>query len=253
MAKEGKTYQGDKGPLSPADAKAFKDGKYTEKVLTKDVQVERLHGGGAFPQGRWVTGGARPLGLEGEDPHGAAARVGQRRLAVQLLHAQGGNEGVRGHRRGPGHGLRRRCDANPHRRAQDRAREGGRRNGHLPQDGVLVGKAILVGLLPKRSILSKLHSGKEFSAFDEVQEFQQRLAVELEKGTVERIPVGKMFSYTAPEEWYRDTETDIVYRYIPPEFPLKGMWARVEILASAPSSSSSIPEMRPSPRSTRCW
>jgi type VI secretion system secreted protein VgrG len=66
VAKEGKTYQGDKGPLSPADAKAFKDGKYTEKVLTQDVKVERLHGGGAFPQGRWVTGGPRPLGLEGK-------------------------------------------------------------------------------------------------------------------------------------------------------------------------------------------
>jgi type VI secretion system secreted protein VgrG len=60
------THQDGKGPLSPADAKAFKDGKYTEKILTKDVQVERLHGGGAFPQGRWVTGGARPLGLEGK-------------------------------------------------------------------------------------------------------------------------------------------------------------------------------------------
>jgi type VI secretion system secreted protein VgrG len=66
VALEGKTYQGENGPLSPDDAKAFKDGKYTEKVLTKDVQVERLHGGGAFPQGRWVTGGSRPLGLEGK-------------------------------------------------------------------------------------------------------------------------------------------------------------------------------------------
>lgn len=85
-----------------------------------------------------------------------------------------------------------------------------------------------MGLFSKRSILSKLHSGKEFNALDEVQEFQLRLAAELEKGTVERIPVGKLFSYTTPEEWYREKETDIVYRYIPPEFPLKGMWARVE-------------------------
>jgi type VI secretion system secreted protein VgrG len=59
-------HQGETGPLSPADAKAFKDGKYTEKVLTQDVKVERLHGGGAFPVGRWVTGGSRPLGLEGK-------------------------------------------------------------------------------------------------------------------------------------------------------------------------------------------
>ncbi|WP_224242009.1 type VI secretion system Vgr family protein [Hyalangium gracile] len=66
VANEVASHQGDQGPLSPQDAKAFKDGKYTEKVLTKDVQVERLHGGGAFPQGRWVTGGPRPLGLEGK-------------------------------------------------------------------------------------------------------------------------------------------------------------------------------------------
>ncbi|HVG63073.1 MAG TPA: hypothetical protein VNA24_31205 [Hyalangium sp.] len=85
-----------------------------------------------------------------------------------------------------------------------------------------------MGLLPKRSILSKLHSGKEFSSLEDVQAFEQRLAAELEKGSVERIPVGKMFSHTTPEEWYREKDTGIVYRYIPPEFPLKGMWARVE-------------------------
>ncbi|WP_224366119.1 type VI secretion system Vgr family protein [Hyalangium versicolor] len=67
VAEELETHgPGNKGPLSPQDAAAFKDGKYTVKVLTKDVQVERLHGGGAFPQGRWVTGGSRPLGLEGK-------------------------------------------------------------------------------------------------------------------------------------------------------------------------------------------
>ena len=85
-----------------------------------------------------------------------------------------------------------------------------------------------MGILPKRSILARLHSGKQFESLDEVQEFQLRLAAELEKGTVERIPVGKLFSYTTPEEWYREKGTDIVYRYIPPEFPLKGHWLRVE-------------------------
>lgn len=85
-----------------------------------------------------------------------------------------------------------------------------------------------MGLFPKRSILSKLHPGKDFSALDEVHEFERRLAAELEKGAVERIPVGKMFSHTTPEEWYREKGTGVVYRYIPPEFPLKGMWARVE-------------------------
>jgi hypothetical protein len=83
-------------------------------------------------------------------------------------------------------------------------------------------------LLPKRSILSKLHSGKEFESLEALQAFQLRLAAELEKGTVERIPVGKMFSHTTPEEWYREKDTDVVYRYIPPEFPLKGRWSKVE-------------------------
>ncbi len=85
-----------------------------------------------------------------------------------------------------------------------------------------------MGLLPRRSILARLHSGKDFSSLDEVQEFQLRLAAELERGSVERIPVGKMLSHTMPEEWYREKETDIVYRYVPPEFPLKGHWGRVE-------------------------
>jgi hypothetical protein len=85
-----------------------------------------------------------------------------------------------------------------------------------------------MGLLSKSSILSRLHSGKEFGALDELQAFQQKLAAVLENGTVERIPVGKLFSHTMPEEWYREKETGTVYRYIPPEFPLKGLWARVE-------------------------
>ncbi len=85
-----------------------------------------------------------------------------------------------------------------------------------------------MGLLPKRSILSKLHSAEEFSSLEEMQEFQLQLAAELEKGAVERIPVGKLFSHTTPEEWYREKDTSTVYRYIPPEFPLKGLWARVE-------------------------
>jgi hypothetical protein len=85
-----------------------------------------------------------------------------------------------------------------------------------------------VGLLPKRSILSKLHPGKEFESLEALQAFQVRLAAELEKGTVERIPVGKLLSHSMPEEWYREKDTGTVFRYIPPEFPLKGHWAKVE-------------------------
>ncbi|WP_224242010.1 hypothetical protein [Hyalangium gracile] len=85
-----------------------------------------------------------------------------------------------------------------------------------------------MGLLPRRSILSKLHPGQEFGSLEELLLFQQRLAAELEKGAVERIPVGKLYSHTTPEEWYREKDSGTVYRYIPPEFPLKGRWAHVE-------------------------
>jgi hypothetical protein len=104
-----------------------------------------------------------------------------------------------------------------------------------------------VGLLPKRPILSKVHSGKEFESFEELQLFQQRLAAELEKGTVERIPVGKLHSYTTPEEWYREKETGTVFRYIPPEFPLKGMWAHVE----DPEERSYFEQLCPTDRPTK--
>jgi type VI secretion system secreted protein VgrG len=66
VAAEIATYDPDNpGPLSPDDAKNFKDSRYTERVLTKDVTMYRLHGGGALPQGRWVSAVDIPPGLEG--------------------------------------------------------------------------------------------------------------------------------------------------------------------------------------------
>ena len=85
-----------------------------------------------------------------------------------------------------------------------------------------------MGLLPWRSILSKLHPREQFDSLEEVQEFERRLTLEIDRGTVERIPVGKLFSYATPEEWYREKDSGVVYRYVPPEFPLKGHWLRVK-------------------------
>jgi hypothetical protein len=85
-----------------------------------------------------------------------------------------------------------------------------------------------MGFLTKASLLSKLHSGKEFGSAEDVQRFERRLTEELERGTIERIPVGQLLSHATPEEWYREKQTGIVYRYVPPEFPLKGHWQRVE-------------------------
>jgi hypothetical protein len=85
-----------------------------------------------------------------------------------------------------------------------------------------------MGLLTKSSVFTKMHSGKNFESIEDVQRFEKRLATELEKGTVERIPVGQLLSHVTPEEWYRERKTGIVYRYSPPEFPLKGRWEHVE-------------------------
>ncbi len=54
------------GDLKDADAAAFKGKKYKVKVLKKEVKVSRLCGGQARPDGRWVTRGGRPPGLEGK-------------------------------------------------------------------------------------------------------------------------------------------------------------------------------------------
>ena len=78
------------------------------------------------------------------------------------------------------------------------------------------------------AVLGSLHAGEEFDSREDVQRFEHALAVELEKGTIERIPVGRLLSHSAPEEWYREKASGVVYRYVPPEFPLKGHWARVE-------------------------
>ena len=54
--------------LSEADVKGFKDGKYTQKVLKKDVVGYRLHHGGpgGYAEGKWITMKRVPPGLEGK-------------------------------------------------------------------------------------------------------------------------------------------------------------------------------------------
>jgi type VI secretion system secreted protein VgrG len=67
VATKGKTYGPDEpGPLEPDEIKSFKDGKYRLRRLKKSVKVERLHGGTASPEGRWISRGPRPTGLEGK-------------------------------------------------------------------------------------------------------------------------------------------------------------------------------------------
>jgi hypothetical protein len=54
--------------LNENDVKGFKDGKYTQKVLKKDVVGYRLHHGGpgGYPEGKWITLKRVPPGLEGK-------------------------------------------------------------------------------------------------------------------------------------------------------------------------------------------
>jgi type VI secretion system secreted protein VgrG len=60
--------QGENDMLSSDDLKGFKDGKYTERVLKKDIVGYRLHhdGPGGYPLGKWVTKNRVPPGLEGK-------------------------------------------------------------------------------------------------------------------------------------------------------------------------------------------
>ncbi|WP_044282567.1 hypothetical protein [Myxococcus stipitatus] len=77
-------------------------------------------------------------------------------------------------------------------------------------------------------MLKKLHPEGEFESLDDLREFEHRLARALEKGAIERVPVKKRRSGISPEEWYRVKGGDDVYRYVVPDYPLRGYWGRVE-------------------------
>jgi hypothetical protein len=78
------------------------------------------------------------------------------------------------------------------------------------------------------NLFERLHPTRQFSSSGEMERLERRLREEVERGTLERIQVGKRALATSPEEWYREPASGVVYRYVAPEFPSPGLWEPVD-------------------------
>ena len=62
----------------------------------------------------------------------------------------------------------------------------------------------------------------------EFRELQRMISEAIERGYVEEVPVMITRAHPWTENWYKDKETGEIYSLMPPEFPAKGSWERVD-------------------------
>jgi hypothetical protein len=79
------------------------------------------------------------------------------------------------------------------------------------------------------NIFSKIHNKSFFNSYDEILEFEKNLHDCIEKRSIIEVPVNSKHKKIGEEEerWFYDEATQILYKYIPPNFPAKGVWAKV--------------------------
>ena len=78
------------------------------------------------------------------------------------------------------------------------------------------------------SIFHEVHDKSSFDSPREVRQLEKNLAGLIEQGIISEIPVEIPISPLGYEEhWYEDKQTGEVYRYVPPEFPARGIWGKV--------------------------
>jgi hypothetical protein len=80
------------------------------------------------------------------------------------------------------------------------------------------------------SIFHDMHSYRWFHSWREFDEVNRMLRVAIELGYVEAIPPLRHPTQIPFEEfWYRDKETDEIYRLVSPEPPARGAWEPVDL------------------------
>jgi hypothetical protein len=78
------------------------------------------------------------------------------------------------------------------------------------------------------SMFIEIHDKRQFDSVWEYEQMERNLASLLKAGSIVEVPVKTPLSQTDYEEhWYQDKETGEIYRYVPPEFPARGVWEKV--------------------------
>jgi hypothetical protein len=74
--------------------------------------------------------------------------------------------------------------------------------------------------------LAQLREDGRIDSVLEMEWLEQKLAELVALGTVVEIPVEPIEHPLQEEHWYLDRVTNAVFRYVPPNFPARGVWQR---------------------------
>lgn len=78
------------------------------------------------------------------------------------------------------------------------------------------------------SIFNELHDKTRFDSPREYKQLEKNLAGLIRDGIIVEVPVKTPVSPLGHVEyWYREEVSGEIYRYVPPEFPARGIWEKI--------------------------
>jgi len=79
------------------------------------------------------------------------------------------------------------------------------------------------------SIFKEMYPNWQFDSLRAFAELQRKLSEAIGRGFVEEVPVMKRHPMLSTENWYRAKETGEVFCLVPPDFPARGSWLKVDL------------------------
>jgi hypothetical protein len=80
----------------------------------------------------------------------------------------------------------------------------------------------------KMSIFKEMHPYWQFDSLREFTELQRMLMEAINRGYIEEVPVMNKHPMLSTEKWYRDEQTGEIFCLVPPDFPARGSWLKVD-------------------------
>jgi hypothetical protein len=78
------------------------------------------------------------------------------------------------------------------------------------------------------SLLANLHPEHRIDSIAEKDRLEAKLHELITQSLIDEIAVKSPEHPLQEEHWYQDKATGEVYRYIPPNFPARGSWEKVQ-------------------------
>jgi hypothetical protein len=78
------------------------------------------------------------------------------------------------------------------------------------------------------SVFTEINELNHFGSWAQYRDVQRTLSQLMEQGFVEKIPVPTTADTPTTEHWYREIESGIVFRCIPPDTNTPGVWESVD-------------------------